>query len=182
MLQISAAVLLGPQDPGPLFQHENNWFRYAARVISIRSDIILLVLPIPHVIRLTTDDYAPEDRPLDYLSHEESLGLIATLIALFEFSTNNADSDNTWTGALLVIWAIVEVGMYLMAACMMSSFRPLGKYPLGMVSDRYKATARSSSGDEETLELVSVAGEGDRETTGNRPGDYGQESFYSGAR
>jgi hypothetical protein len=54
-------------------------------------------------------------------------GLIAGLIALFTFSTTNAVTDNTWTAALLIIWTLVEVGMYLIASCLIA-YQPLAKW------------------------------------------------------
>ncbi|RAL07151.1 uncharacterized protein BO97DRAFT_326969, partial [Aspergillus homomorphus CBS 101889] len=112
-----------PQIHGRCFDM-NSWFRYA-RVINILSDIVLLVLPLPHVYHLQSPTRLKIGVLVTFLTG--SLGLIASLITLFEFSRTNAVSDSTWTGALLILWAIIETGMYLIAACMIS-YPPLIKY------------------------------------------------------
>ncbi|KAH2970783.1 hypothetical protein KXW00_000009 [Aspergillus fumigatus] len=102
----------------------NAWFRYS-RIVNIVSDVIMLVLPIPHVIRLQSTMRLKIGLLITFLLG--SVGLIAGLIALFTFSTTDAVTDNTWNAALLIIWTLVEVGMYLIAACLIS-YQPLAKF------------------------------------------------------
>ncbi|KAF4156289.1 hypothetical protein CNMCM6936_007407 [Aspergillus lentulus] len=102
----------------------NAWFRYS-RIVNIVSDVIMLILPIPHVIRLQSTMRLKVGLLITFLLG--SVGLIAGLIALFTFSTTNAVTDNTWNAALLIIWTLVEVGMYLIAACLIS-YQPLAKF------------------------------------------------------
>ncbi|OOF91917.1 hypothetical protein ASPCADRAFT_210824 [Aspergillus carbonarius ITEM 5010] len=154
----------------------NNLLRYL-RFVNIVSDVVVLCFPIPHVIHLQ----APKRLKVGLFitCAMGSCGLVASIISLFEFFTTNATTDNTWTGALLVIWAAVEIGMYLIAACMIS-YQPLVKYLWRMIYSRSKGSSgdgsltgtgmegsktrwthgkyrdQSSPGDEEAMELVSV--------------------------
>ncbi|KAF7117557.1 hypothetical protein CNMCM5793_006609 [Aspergillus hiratsukae] len=88
----------------------NAWFRYS-RIVNIVSDVVMLILPIPHVIRLQSTMRLKVGLLITFLLG--SVGLIAGLIALFTFSTTNAVTDNTWTAALLIIWTLVELVSYL---------------------------------------------------------------------
>ncbi|EAW07822.1 uncharacterized protein ACLA_025390 [Aspergillus clavatus NRRL 1] len=101
----------------------NAWFRYS-RIVNIASDVVMLVLPIPHVVRLQSTIRLKVGLLITFLLG--SVGLIAGLIALFAVSTTNAVSDNTWSAALLLIWTMVELGMYLVASCLIS-YQPLAK-------------------------------------------------------
>ncbi|PYI04434.1 hypothetical protein BO78DRAFT_295877, partial [Aspergillus sclerotiicarbonarius CBS 121057] len=102
----------------------NMLLRYL-RIVNIISDVVVLCFPIPHVIRLQASKRLKVGLFITCLMG--SCGLVASIISLWEFFTTNAIADKTWSGGLLVIWAAVEIGMYLIAACMIS-FQPLAKY------------------------------------------------------
>ncbi|GFF39395.1 hypothetical protein IFM46972_05872 [Aspergillus udagawae] len=122
----------------------NAWFRYS-RIVNIVSDVIMLILPIPHVVRLQSTVRLKVGLLITFLLG--SVGLIAGLIALFTFSTTNAVTDNTWNAALLIIWTLVEVGMYLIAACLIS-YQPLAKF-IWRNTWRRQRGQKSSSQDQE---------------------------------
>ncbi|KAJ5100282.1 integral membrane protein [Penicillium angulare] len=115
----------------------NSWFRYA-RVVNIVSDVVLLVLPLPHVFRLQTTMRLKVGLLVTFLSG--SLGLIFGIIALAEISSSNAVSDNTWSAARMVIWSLCEVGMYTIAACLIS-YLPLMK----LIWHKIRGTEKSNS-------------------------------------
>ena len=54
-------------------------------------------------------------------------GLISSIIRFIEFYITNAEIDKTWNASTLVIWAIIEGGIYLIAACL-PTYRPLLKW------------------------------------------------------
>jgi hypothetical protein len=62
-----------------------------------------------------------------FASNVSSSGLIAAIINWYMLFTYDLVSDVTWTSANVVIWTNVELGMYLIAACLLS-YQPLVKF------------------------------------------------------
>ena len=53
-------------------------------------------------------------------------GLVASVIRFIGFFTIDAVSDPTWSAVPLIIWTVVETGMYLITCCL-PTYRPLMK-------------------------------------------------------
>jgi hypothetical protein len=51
-------------------------------------------------------------------------GFLAALITWIEYFTTNAVADKTWSAAKILPWSVVEVDMYVIAACFLS-YHPL---------------------------------------------------------
>ncbi|KAL3459190.1 hypothetical protein BJX64DRAFT_291443 [Aspergillus heterothallicus] len=105
----------------------NAWFRYG-RVVNIVSDVVMLVLPIPHVVKLNLRPGVKVAVLFTFLLG--SVGLVASIIGFTRISTTNAVADNTWSAAQIFLWSVVEIGMYHVAACMIA-YLPLGKWIWG---------------------------------------------------
>lgn len=54
-------------------------------------------------------------------------GLISSILRFHVFFAHNASADVTWTASKLMPLTIVETGIYLIAACLLT-FRPLAIY------------------------------------------------------
>ena len=65
-------------------------------------------------------------------------GLVASVIRFIGFFTIDAVDDPTWSAVPLIIWTIVESGMYLVACCL-PTYRPLmKKIGLGIANTLYR--------------------------------------------
>jgi hypothetical protein len=126
------------------------WLRYG-RVVNVVSDLVLLVLPVPHVFRLNLalgvkvavvvlflmgSLYASplSSYLLRYfttstvaLNTNENSGLVASILGLIHIPTTDAAADATYSAALVFLWSTVEIGMYHLASCMVA-YLPLGKW------------------------------------------------------
>ncbi|KAL2827120.1 hypothetical protein BJY01DRAFT_255788 [Aspergillus pseudoustus] len=102
----------------------NAWFRYG-RVVNIVSDVVMLVLPVPHVVKLNLRPGVKLAVLATFLLG--SVGLIASVIGFTRISTTNAVADNTWSAAQIFLWSTVEIGMYHVAACMIA-YLPLARW------------------------------------------------------
>ncbi|KAL4934340.1 uncharacterized protein BDV17DRAFT_286057 [Aspergillus undulatus] len=102
----------------------NVWYRYG-RVVNIVSDVVMLALPVPHVIRLHLDMRIKVAVLVTFLLG--SVGLIASIIGFTRIATTNAVADNTWSAAQIFLWSVVEIGMYHVAACMIA-YLPLARW------------------------------------------------------
>jgi hypothetical protein len=51
-------------------------------------------------------------------------GLVASILRFWAFSNTNSFTDATYNAVELIIWTVVEPGIYLIGACMLV-FRPL---------------------------------------------------------
>ena len=63
---------------------------------------------------------------LTLLSTEHS-GLVTSIIRFASFFTTDAVTDGTWASVNLMTWTVLEPGVYLIAACLLT-YRPLFAY------------------------------------------------------
>ncbi|KAE8373315.1 hypothetical protein BDV26DRAFT_301162 [Aspergillus bertholletiae] len=128
----------------------NDWFRYA-RVVNIVSDVILLILPIPHIYRLQS-------------STRLKAGLFFTFLL----------GSITWSATALIVWSVVEVGMYIIATCLIS-YLPLLKYLWRKTTGARPTTAEKGSGSDSsnTLEQTCLTRVSSRE---GRDSSHGSKS------
>jgi hypothetical protein len=89
---------------------------------NILTDIALLVLPLPIIRRLHTSIQMKVALAATFL-----IGIIGLVASIMRFSisiTTRKDQDYTWDAVKLIVWSVVELGIYLISACMLA-LRPL---------------------------------------------------------
>ncbi|KAF3002247.1 hypothetical protein E8E14_006260 [Neopestalotiopsis sp. 37M] len=89
---------------------------------NIVTDVIMLVLPLPIVWRLHTSTQMKGALTITFLIG--SMGLVASACRFWAFSNTNSFTDATYNAVELIIWTVVEPGIYLLSASMLM-FRPL---------------------------------------------------------
>ncbi|BCR93415.1 uncharacterized protein AKAW2_10461S [Aspergillus luchuensis] len=99
------------------------WLRWGG-FANILTDVVMLILPMPVVWRLHASTRLKLGIFVTFLLG--SLGLVSSIIRFWEFYVTDAEGDRTWAAATLVIWAVIEGGIYLIAACL-PIYRPLTK-------------------------------------------------------
>ncbi|KAK6859568.1 hypothetical protein PG995_003204 [Apiospora arundinis] len=110
---------------------------------NIITDVIVLVLPLPIVWRLHTSTHMKGALTVTFLIG--SSGLVASILRFWAFSNTNSFIDATYNAVELIIWTVVEPGIYLISACMLM-YRPLleklgvGRFRIGS-RDRSKPYA-----------------------------------------
>ncbi|KAL4942729.1 hypothetical protein BDV06DRAFT_211620 [Aspergillus oleicola] len=97
----------------------------SARIVNIITDVVMLVLPVPHVLRLQAKMTFKLGVLVTFLLG--NIGLIAAIVSLTNISSTSAVADNTWSAATILMWATIETSMYFIAACLVS-YVPLSKW------------------------------------------------------
>ncbi|PLB48804.1 hypothetical protein P170DRAFT_336703, partial [Aspergillus steynii IBT 23096] len=101
----------------------NAWFRWA-RLVNVLSDGVLLILPILYIVRLQMEVRVKLGLLVTFFIG--GLGLLATILTITAISNTDAINDNTWTGAEIMFWSVVETGTYVVAPCLVC-YKPLVK-------------------------------------------------------
>ncbi|PYH92142.1 hypothetical protein BO71DRAFT_357940 [Aspergillus ellipticus CBS 707.79] len=122
--------------PGHCF-NLNDFMRWV-RLAHIGSDVVILLLPIPHVLRLQTTPRMRVGLLVTFALG--SLGFIFGIICWVEYFITDAIADKTWSAVDIFIWSIVESGSYLIAACLLS-YHPL----MNLIWRRVRGTFTSKS-------------------------------------
>ncbi|KAF2760780.1 hypothetical protein EJ05DRAFT_473390 [Pseudovirgaria hyperparasitica] len=89
---------------------------------NIVTDVALLILPLPVVWRLKMS--TAQKIALSLVFVTGSVGIIAAIVRFSYFFSIDVLTDGTYVTANLLVWTIVEPGVYLMAACL-PAIRPL---------------------------------------------------------
>ncbi|KAI0173509.1 putative alpha-xylosidase [Hypoxylon sp. FL1284] len=89
---------------------------------NIVTDVVLLAIPIPIIWKLNAT--ARLKIALFFTFAIGSVGLLASILRFMSFYNTNSFIDGTFHAVELIIWTIVEPGMYLISACLLV-FRPL---------------------------------------------------------
>ncbi|KAK9779539.1 putative Integral membrane protein [Seiridium cardinale] len=89
---------------------------------NIVTDVIMLVLPMPIVWRLHTSTQMKGALTVTFLIG--GVGLAASILRFWAFSNTNSFTDATYNAVELIIWTVVEPGIYLLSGCMLM-FRPI---------------------------------------------------------
>ncbi|KAJ5644216.1 uncharacterized protein N7484_006723 [Penicillium longicatenatum] len=130
----------------------NSYLRWGG-FANILTDLVMLVLPIPVVWNLHASTRLKTGILITFLLG--SLGLISSIVRFVEFYITNAEVDKTWAASTLVIWAVIEGGIYLVAACL-PTYRPLmrsvsrkirGSEPAGTDSTIFGGSSRPDARD-----------------------------------
>ncbi|KAF2186602.1 hypothetical protein K469DRAFT_449835, partial [Zopfia rhizophila CBS 207.26] len=87
---------------------------------NIVTDVVMLVLPIPMILKLHTSRKVRVGIAATFLTG--SIGLITSIIRFVAFTISYADPIRV--SVALTIWTIAEPGIYVVAACLIS-LRPL---------------------------------------------------------
>lgn len=93
-------------------------------VPNVLTDVAMLLLPIPMILKLHTNQ--SQKIGLSFIFLLGTIGLISSCVRLVMFSRNNAFNDQTWRSVTLMTWTDVEASIYLIAACL-PSLRPLAR-------------------------------------------------------
>ncbi|KAI9927530.1 hypothetical protein ASPWEDRAFT_31603 [Aspergillus wentii DTO 134E9] len=101
----------------------NSYLRWGG-FANILTDLVMLILPMPMVWNLHASLRLKMGILFTFLLG--SLGLIASIVRFIEFYITDAQGDRTWAASTLVIWAVIEGGIYMIAACL-PTYRPLMK-------------------------------------------------------
>ncbi|KAF7595541.1 hypothetical protein BBP40_005576 [Aspergillus hancockii] len=102
----------------------NAFFRWGG-FANILTDVCMLVLPIPFVWQLHASTRLKLGISFTFMLG--SLGLISSIVRFYMFYVTDAETDGTWSASDLVIWTVVEGGIYLIAACL-PTYRRLVKF------------------------------------------------------
>ncbi|KAL2819222.1 hypothetical protein BJX63DRAFT_31785 [Aspergillus granulosus] len=97
----------------------------STRIVNVIIDFIMLVLPIRHVLGLQMKMALKFGVLVTFALG--NIGFIAAIVSLTRINNASVRPDPTWTGATIRMWATVEAGMYLLAACLVS-YVPLIKW------------------------------------------------------
>ncbi|KAK8104508.1 uncharacterized protein PG998_011541 [Apiospora kogelbergensis] len=110
---------------------------------NIVTDLVMLILPLPIVWKLHTSTHMKGALTVTFVIG--SSGLVASILRFWAFSNTNSFIDATYNAVELIIWTVVEPGIYLLSACMLM-YRPLlekvgvGRFRIGS-KDRSKPYA-----------------------------------------
>ena len=119
-------------------------YRYAS-VPSILTDVMILILPIPMVLRLQTSKRNKIAMLMTFLFGSlfvllfpsfgitlqltNNRGLVTAILRFVTYFQVKFDQDATWKGVVYFMYAIIEPSIYLISACLLSC-RSLVKYIL----------------------------------------------------
>ncbi|KAE8357286.1 hypothetical protein BDV27DRAFT_151449 [Aspergillus caelatus] len=92
------------------------------RLPHILSDVIMLILPISHVVKLQTTRRIKLGLLITFLL--DSVGFVFGLVCWVQYFITDAIADKTWSAVDIFIWSVMEAGMYLIAACLLA-YQPL---------------------------------------------------------
>ncbi|KUJ10452.1 uncharacterized protein LY89DRAFT_656229 [Mollisia scopiformis] len=91
-------------------------------IAGILTDVAMLLLPLPVVWSLHGSRTLQVGIAITFAT--ASVGLIGAILRFVGFFNQNEANDFSWDAAPLMVWAVVETGAYLIAACL-PSLRPL---------------------------------------------------------
>ncbi|KAK2606737.1 hypothetical protein N8I77_005468 [Diaporthe amygdali] len=108
--------------PGGTCFNVQNFYR-AQAITSPILDTIVLVLPVRSIWGLNL----PERKRIELLLvfGVASVGLVASIVRVQIFFTTAAFKDRTWASVDLCGWSVIEVGTYIITACL-PEMKPLG--------------------------------------------------------
>ncbi|TVY41966.1 hypothetical protein LSUB1_G002430, partial [Lachnellula subtilissima] len=89
---------------------------------NIFTDVVILVVPIPVVWKLQASTGVEVGLIISFLFG--SIGLITSILRFGAFYKKSSFLDPTYDGVELGIWTVCELGVYLIAACLIV-FRPI---------------------------------------------------------
>ncbi|KAE8143895.1 hypothetical protein BDV38DRAFT_232267 [Aspergillus pseudotamarii] len=92
------------------------------RLPHILSDVIMLILPISHIIKLQTTRRIKLGLLITFFLG--SVGFVFGLVCWVQYFITDAIADKTWSAVDIFIWSVMEAGMYLTAACLLA-YQPL---------------------------------------------------------
>ncbi|KAL4967686.1 uncharacterized protein BDV14DRAFT_197696 [Aspergillus stella-maris] len=145
----------------------------AVRIVNIVTDVVTLVVPVPHVLRLQAKRAFKLGVLFTFLLG--NIGLIAAIVSLSNISGTSAVADNTWSAAKLLMWGVVEAGTYLIAACLVS-YVPLTKWIWAGFRGVYTDRTRNAQ-----IRLqTQPSWETGRSREQLRPGEYDRYPGYGG--
>ncbi|KNG87281.1 hypothetical protein ANOM_004939 [Aspergillus nomiae NRRL 13137] len=112
------------------------------RLPHILSDVIMLILPISHIIKLQTTRRIKFGLLISFLFG--SVGFIFGLICWVQYFATDAIADKTWSAVNIFIWSILEAGMYLIAACLLA-YHPIVSLIWKQVRKHFTGMSRTKS-------------------------------------
>ncbi|KAI9930825.1 hypothetical protein ASPWEDRAFT_50950 [Aspergillus wentii DTO 134E9] len=115
----------------------NSYLRWGG-FANILTDVVMLILPMPVVWSLHTSTRLKIGILTTFLLG--SMGLIAAIVRFIEFYITDSGGDVTWNASNLEIWATIEGGIYMIAACL-PTYRPLLRY----ISRRARGESQEAS-------------------------------------
>ncbi|CAD6594186.1 MAG: hypothetical protein ASARMPREDX12_008376 [Alectoria sarmentosa] len=89
---------------------------------NIVTDVAMLILPLPVIWGLQIPPRVKIGLTVTFIIG--SIGLTTSIVRFAEFLGTAAFDDGTWASVKLALWACVEPGVYLFAACLLAC-RPL---------------------------------------------------------
>ncbi|CAG8953097.1 hypothetical protein HYFRA_00003292 [Hymenoscyphus fraxineus] len=132
-----------PLLPGGRCDNVDAHITYSA-IVNILTDLVMIILPISLVKKLQVTKKVKIGIALTFLS--ASIGLITAIARFIQFILNPIAEDPTYQGAKLIIWIIVESGMYLISGCLLSCRPVLNKIMSSDAVSTIFSTNRSASG------------------------------------
>ncbi|VUC22923.1 unnamed protein product [Clonostachys rosea] len=122
---------------------------------NIITDLALIALPLPIIWKLQLSNNLKAALTVTFLIGGS--GLVASIMRFREFASNHLFPDVTWNAVGLVIWTVVEPGIYLISVSMMM-YRPLLERVVRTakttVSQRSTGTRMGMSSKSDGLELT----------------------------
>ncbi|PYH35668.1 uncharacterized protein BO87DRAFT_457846 [Aspergillus neoniger CBS 115656] len=92
------------------------------RLPNIVSDIAIMIIPIPYVLKLQVTGRVRLGLIVTFLFG--SVGFIFGVICWSEYLKTDAVADKTWSAIYIFVWSDVEAGMYFIATCFLA-YQPL---------------------------------------------------------
>ncbi|KXX74578.1 hypothetical protein MMYC01_209686 [Madurella mycetomatis] len=110
---------------------------------NIVTDVVMLILPLPIVWKLQTPFQLKVALTATFLIG--SMGLVASILRFRSFADSNSFIDVTYTAVELLIWTLVEPGIYLISACLLMSRPLLDKFSQKFSSGKHRQAGTYAS-------------------------------------
>ncbi|OJJ75777.1 hypothetical protein ASPBRDRAFT_38076 [Aspergillus brasiliensis CBS 101740] len=112
------------------------------RLPNILSDIFIMIIPIPYVLKLQVTGRVRIGLFVTFLCG--SVGFIFGVICWSEYLKTDAVADKTWSAIYIFVWSVVEAGMYFIATCFLA-YQPLVNRIWSRLSSRVAASKNGKS-------------------------------------
>ncbi|KAH8173187.1 CFEM domain-containing protein [Sarocladium implicatum] len=134
--------------------YDNNAFWWAVAGINIATDVFILALPIPQIIRLQLGL-----KPKIYLVMMFNVGIIITVISIVRFEgllTYSTSANPTYNNIMVATYSVVECNVSIICCCMPAILAFLRRYFPNAFQSSRNATVQSDPA------IVTIGGSGSK--------------------
>ena len=126
--------------PGGSCFNQQEFYEYLS-ISNLITDVVMLILPIPTILTLKIG--TQQKVALGFVFLTGSCGFVASILRFVTYFKVDLLSDVTYNSGQLVLWTIIEPGMYLISACL-PAMRPLLTRVLRLVGVSQGSDVRES--------------------------------------